>query len=80
MIAVELYNTKGGGAQMKKLAAISLLMAFVGMCMTEMYGIGYAVPTLVFAGLAMIFTYLMDKPCKAEKQEVENIKEREEAA
>lgn len=65
---------------MKKLAVISLLAAFVGMCMTEMYGLGYAVPTLVFAGLALIFTYLMDKPCKAEKQEVENTREKEEAA
>ena len=65
---------------MKKLAVISLLAAFVGMCMTEMHGLGYAVPTLVCSGLALVFTYLMDKPCKAEKQDVENIKEREEAA
>lgn len=65
---------------MKKLAVISLLAAFVGMCMTEMYGLGYAVPTLVFAGLAMIFTYLMDRPYRSEKQEVENTRERKEAA
>ena len=63
---------------MKKLAVISLFAAFVGMCMTEMYGLGYAVPTLVFAGLAMIFTYLMDKPCRAGKQAA--VKEEEEAA
>ena len=63
---------------MKKLAAISLLAGFVGMCMTEMRGLGYAVPTLVFAGLALIFTYLMDK--QAEKQEIENAEKKEEAA
>ena len=65
---------------MKKLAAISLLMAFVGMCMTEMHGLGYAVPTLVFAGLALVFTYLMDKPRREEQNEAENIREKEEAA
>ena len=65
---------------MKKLAVISLLMAFVGMCMTEMHGLGYAVPTLVFAGLALVFTYLMDKPCRAEKREVESVEKKEEAA
>ena len=79
IIAVELYNTKGD-AQMKKLAVISLLMAFVGMCMTEMHGLGYAVPTLVFAGLALVFTYLMDKPRKEKKQEVESVEKKEEAA
>ncbi len=65
---------------MKKLAVISLLMAFVGMCMTEMHGLGYAVPTLVFAGLALVFTYLMDKPCRAEKREAESVEKKEEAA
>ena len=63
---------------MKKLAVISLLASFVGMCMTEMHGLGYAVPTLAFAGLALIFTYLMDKPCRAGKQAA--VKEEEEAA
>ncbi len=65
---------------MKKLAVISLFAAFVGMCMTEMHGLGYAVPTLVCAGLALVFTYLMDKPRKEKKQEVESVEKKEEAA
>ena len=65
---------------MKKLAVISLFAAFVGMCMTEMHGLGYAVPTLVFAGLALVFTYLMDKPRKEKKREAESVEKKEEAA
>lgn len=65
---------------MKKLAVISLFAAFVGMCMTEMHGLGYAVPTLVCSGLALVFTYLMDKPRREEQKEAENIREKEKAA
>ena len=65
---------------MKKLGLMCLGAAFVGMCMTEMHGLGYAVPTLVFAGLALVFTYLMDKPRTEESREIESVEKKEEAA
>ena len=65
---------------MKKLGLICLGASFLSVCMMEMHGLGYAVPTLVFAGLAMIFTYLMDKPRTEESREIESVEKKEEAA
>lgn len=53
---------------MKKLGMMNMLMAFMNVCMMEMHGFKYAVPALIFGGLAVIAVNIEDKPYKAKKR------------
>lgn len=66
---------------MKKLGLICLGASFLSVCMMEMHGLVFAIPALVFGGLAVIAVNIKDKPYRAKKRYCEAaVKTEEEAA
>ncbi len=53
---------------MKKLGMMNMLMAFLSVCMMEMHGLKFAVPALIFSGLAVIAVNIKDRPYMAKNK------------
>ena len=53
---------------MKKLGLMCLGASFLSVCMMEMHGLKFAVPALIFSGLAVIAVNIKDRPYMAKNK------------